>query len=407
MATVKAFIRVSTKKTEFANIRFRLSDGRGKQLFYKSDIKVRPEQWEPKKEMIKPKIVINSQERDHFNNEVAEMKKRILRLYNQEPDKSNLSTEWLDIAIDRDLNPGNYKAVEVGFFDFYQKYIDDSLLSEGRKKHLGTTLNKLKAFDPNTTFEAVDCQYLTDFQKYLLTDCDLSKNTATSEMRRLRAFMNYAVKHGWAKNYPFDNFSIDAETYGDPVFITIEERDKLFGAYIPNASLSRVRDMFVFQCLIGCRVGDLIRLKKSNIVNGCIEYIAGKTKDHKPRIARVPLTEKAKAILSKYDLSNGDLLPYLTDQRYNVYIKDLFRYVGIKRIVTTVDPKTRKSVQKPICDIASSHMARRVFVGNLHRKGVKNEIIASMSGHTENSKAFSRYYSIGVEDQKSAINLIE
>jgi hypothetical protein len=52
-------------------------------------------------------------------------------------------------------------------------------------------------------------------------------------------------------------------------------------------------------------------------------------------------------------------------------------------------------------------MARRVFIGGLYRAGVKNEIIASMSGHVENSKAFSRYYSIEKSDQQSAISLIE
>ncbi len=299
------------------------------------------------------------------------------------------------------------KVEATGFFDRYDQYIKEGLFSPNRKKKLQTTLNKLKKWRPNTQFNTLDVQYLTDFQNHLLNDCDLSRNAAISEIKCLRSFLNYAVKHGWATNYPFDSFSIDAETYGDPVFITIDERDKLFGAYIPNASLSRVRDMFVFQCLIGCRVGDLIKLKKSNIVNGCIEYIAGKTKDHKSRIARVPLTEKAKAILSKYDLPNGDLLPYISDVKYNKYIKDLFRCVEINRIVTTVDPKTRENIQKPICEIASSHMARRVFVGGLYSKGVKNEIIGSMSGHVEGSKAFSRYYNIDIKDQQSAINLID
>jgi hypothetical protein len=52
-------------------------------------------------------------------------------------------------------------------------------------------------------------------------------------------------------------------------------------------------------------------------------------------------------------------------------------------------------------------MARRVFVGSLYKKGVKNEIIASMSGHTRDSKAFGRYHAIDKEDQGNAIKLIE
>ena len=90
-------------------------------------------------------------------------------------------------------------------------------------------------------------------------------------------------------------------------------------------------------------------------------------------------------------------------------MKELFKdkSVEITRIVTIPDPKTRENKQVSIADIATSHMARRVFVGGLHRKGVKNEIIASMSGHTKDSKAFSRYYNINQQDQEQAMKLIE
>lgn len=299
---------------------------------------------------------------------------------------------------------------KTGFFERFEQYKKDAELSHNSKKKHGTTLNKIKAFNPDTTFEKVDVQYLTDFQNFLLTDKaegKLSKNSVISILRSFRTFINYANELDWSNIYPFKKFKLDTESYGEPVFITIEERDKLYDAEIDNECLARVRDMFVFQCFIGCRVSDLVKLKKSNIIDGCIEYIAIKTEGKNAKVARIPLTEKAMKILDKYDFPNGDLLPYITDQRYNEYIKALFRKVKLKRMVTVADPNTRKSVQKPICDIATSHMARRVFIGNLHHKGAKNEIIASMSGHVENSKAFSRYYNINKEDQTEAMKLIE
>jgi site-specific recombinase XerD len=297
----------------------------------------------------------------------------------------------------------------IGIFARFDQYIKDAPLSHGRKKHLKTTYNKAKEFNPNTSFENLTIQYLTEFQNYLLGDCNLSKNTVISELRRFRAFYSYAIKHEWTNQDPFKSFSIGQESFGDPVFISIDERDKLFNAKIENESLARVRDIFVFQCLVGCRVGDLTHLKKSNIIDGCIEYIASKTKDDKTRVARIPLTEKAKAILAKYDLPDGAILPFISDQKYNEGIKKLFKLDSVKltRIVTVADPKTRMNVQKSIADVASSHMARRVFVGGLHRKGIKNETIASMSGHAENSRAFSRYYNIDKEDQKEAMKAIE
>jgi len=305
------------------------------------------------------------------------------------------------------LNKRNKKAESTGLIERFEKYIRDAALSAGRKKHLTTTLNKVKAFSPGITYQKMNIQYLVDFQNYLKQDCKLGKNTVISEMKRLRSFISYSKKMSWTTLDPFENFTIEAESYGDPVFITTQERDLLFNAEISEAYLSRVRDIFVFQCFIGCRIGDLVKLKKSNIIDGCLEYIAGKTKENKPRIARIPLTEKALSILSKYDLPEGDLLPYISSQRYNDYIRKLFKKLELNRMVTIVDPKTRNNVQKPISEIASSHMARRVFIGNLHHRGVKNEVIGSMSGHAENSRAFNRYYAIDVEDQKSAVKLIE
>ena len=44
----------------------------------------------------------------------------------------------------------------------------------------------------------------------------------------------------------------------------------------------------------------------------------------------------------------------------------MLRLAGITRVVTIINPTTRKEEQHPICDVASSHMARRNFIGNLY-----------------------------------------
>ena len=61
---------------------------------------------------------------------------------------------------------------------------------------------------------------------------------------------------------------------------------------------------------------------------------------------------------------------------------------GINRIVTVLDPTTRREVRMPISECASSHMARRTFCGNLYKRVKDPNIVASMSGHKEGSKAF-------------------
>jgi len=62
---------------------------------------------------------------------------------------------------------------------------------------------------------------------------------------------------------------------------------------------------------------------------------------------------------------------------------------GINRVVTVLDPTTRREVRMPISECASIHMARRTFCGNLYKRVKDPNIVASMSGHKEGSKAFA------------------
>jgi len=412
MATVRAIVRAEKKSQ--APIYFRLTDGRGMKIYFKSEMKVDPTIWDEKNQAIKVQKIntLTPEERATFKKDIADLSDTIFKAYNSEQNKEIKTSDWLQDAVNRLIRPEAFIVAEPTlstFFERFEQYMKDAPLSPGRVKHVGTTRNKVQSFRPDTTFESVTSQYLTDFKNYLSGKCGLANNTVVSELRRLRAFFGWANKKDWTTNYPFKSFEIGSESYGDPVYITVEERDRLYYAEIKDKNLAIVRDIFCFQCFIGCRVGDLLRMTKANIIRGNVEYIAGKTKDDKPRVARIPLTEKAKTILNRYNLADNKILPFPNEPDYNEYLKLLFKLDTVKltRMVTVPDPKTRMSVQRSIADLASSHMARRVFIGALHKKGVKNEIIASMSGHVKDSKAFARYYSIDEEDQIKAMKEIE
>lgn len=163
----------------------------------------------------------------------------------------------------------------------------------------------------------------------------------------------------------------------------------------------------MFHCLIGCRVGDLEKMTRASIVDGAVEYIAEKTKNHKPRTIRVPLNDKAKAILAKYADLETRLLPKINQNIYNRQIKKILKLLGIDRMVTVIDNKTREPIQKPICDIATSHTARKTFIGNLYKKVKDPNLVASLSGHTDGSRAFARYREIDNEMKRELVKLID
>ena len=101
------------------------------------------------------------------------------------------------------------------------------------------------------------------------------------------------------------------------------------------------------------------------------------------------------------------ILPFISEQKYNDAIKEVFRMAGINRIVTVLDPTTRREVRMPISECASSHMARRTFCGNLYKRVKDPNIVASMSGHKEGSKAFARYREIDKDIKRDALKVFE
>lgn len=109
MATLKAFIRI-TKQDKEVNIRFRLCDGKDKQLFYSSDITVKPNLWCNKNEQYLTNNVIN--------NMVAETKQLILKTYNENKD---INSKQLKSIINKSLNKKKVKKPYLKYQDFHYK----------------------------------------------------------------------------------------------------------------------------------------------------------------------------------------------------------------------------------------------------------------------------------------------
>ena len=80
---------------------------------------------------------------------------------------------------------------------------------------------------------------------------------------------------------------------------------------------------------------------------------------------------------------------------------------GIDRMVTVLNPLTGEEEKRPIYEVASSHMARRTFIGNLYKKVKDPNLIGSMTGHVEGSRSFARYRDIDDDVKKETVMLLE
>jgi hypothetical protein len=131
-----------------------------------------------------------------------------------------------------------------------------------------------------------------------------------------------------------------------------------------------------------------------------------KTKKCQAKIVRVPLHAKAAQILTRYHFQDSKLLPRMNIVKYNKGIKDLLKHCGINRMVTILDTHGYKTVQKPLYEVATSHTARKTFIGNLYKQVPDPNLIASMSGHVEGSRAFKRYRTIDDDMKRKLVDMI-
>lgn len=441
MASVTAFIRVSKRRIERANVRFRLRDGRHIQLFHASELEVNPSDWDATRQEIKAKVLYDAEKRAAFNKAVAERRNLMLEIYNAASDKEALTSEWLEQEIDRRLHPERYVVEQhrQTFFEAYEEFVEKRKLSEWRVRAIRVVIRALRRYELyarrtvdrrfTLDLDTVTPLVLRDFEEFLRSEhtfCrqypDLyeavsesrtpqprGQNTINGILTKLRTFFIWANDVGKTTNNPFRNYPIEECIYGTPVYITIDERNKIYRTNLSrHPQLAIQRDIFVFQCLIGCRVGDLYKLTRENIIGGAVEYIPRKTKDGHPITVRVPLNAIAREILAKYaDYAGPALFPLIAEQQYNKAIKRIFLAAGLKRRVTTLNPLTREAEQRPIWEVASSHMARRTFVGNLYKRVKDPNLVGALSGHKEGSRAFARYRDIDEEMRTELVKMLE
>ena len=412
----------------------------------KSGIFVDPTYWdEALQSVVMPRVRLVTDEIQKTITELREVDARLreLKLFIEDEFIKDLSApasnpEWLKEVVYVAIS-GEEEGKEVDFFGAWELFISTKIVSDQRRKLYGTVRNILQRFEKVKqrttkgfklnlhTFPPILLsefeKYLYDEDKYVEKYPDIFKgvrlcegrggvkrgaNTVSGRLDIFRTFYKWAVDKELTKHDPFLKFHIKAPVFGTPIYITKEERDALLNKPMSTQSLSQVRDIFVFHCCVGCRVGDLLKFTKDNVIDGAIEYIAGKTADDRPLTVRVPLNSIASAIIDKYkDEKRKALLPFVSHQKYNDYIKRCFEEAGITRLVTVIDTKTCRNKQVRICDYVTTHMARKTFIGNLYAQVQDPNLIGALSGHVEGSKAFARYRHIDEDLKRKTVELLE
>ena len=363
----------------------------------------------------------------------------------QQVGANNVGKGWLAQQIDDFINPHDDEVdsdesepKQLSFFDLFDIFLEKREISQGKKNQYKVFRRILQRYemykqllDPKfkLSLDTLDGNGIEEIGDYIKKEYKLlekfpniieavnesrqpvprGQNTVNGHYKKLKAFVRWAIDKEYTTNNPFRKFKIPKDIYGTPYCLTLEDLSQLEKADLSKRpGLAVQRDIFVFQCCIGCRVSNLKELTMANVINNEIHYIARKTKDGNPKTIKVPINKTAQAIIERhYDLKRKELLPFISDQNYNEAIKEVFKLAGLTRNVVVRNSLTGEPEIRPLNEIASSHLARRTLTNILYKKYKDQSLVSSITGHAPNSSAFARYRDIDEDMRREMVSILD
>lgn len=258
----------------------------------------------------------------------------------------------------------------------------DSTLTSGTIKNFKITESyifkflKKKRKTADIYLKELDYRFLCDFEDFLNSYYPkghpkaMSHNTVMKHIQRLRKMVTLAYNMEWIDKDPFRRWKNTFEKR-EREFLSVNELSNLETYEFPVERLERVRDLFVFSCYTGISYVDIMKLSLDNISIGIdgSNWIVTKRQKTKTPI-KVPLLDPALELIKKYGnhpmtIISGTLLPVITNEKLNVYLKEVAILCGIKKNLTF-------------------HMARHTFATTVTlSNGVPIETVSKLLGHTK------------------------
>lgn len=267
--------------------------------------------------------------------------------------------------------------------------------------------NHLMNFRDGLTFDFFDEKGLNDYVTYLRDVKEMRNSTIGKQLSFLKWFLRWAFKKGLHQNNAYDSYKPKLKsTQKKIIFLTWEELNKLREFEIPAAkqALDRVRDVFLFQCFTGLRYSDVFNLRRSDIKDDHIEVTTVKTSDS----LIIELNKHSKAILDKYkDVAFEDdkVLPVITNQKMNDYLKELAELAGIDEPVRQTYYRGNERIDEvtPKYALLGTHAGRRTFICNALALGIPPQVVMKWTGHSD-YKAMKPYIDIADDIKANAMS---
>ncbi|KAB1157797.1 site-specific integrase [Flavobacterium luteum] len=214
----------------------------------------------------------------------------------------------------------------------------------------------------------IDHAFITDYEFWLRSVRNCANNTAVKYIKNFSKIIKLCLANDWLDKNPFANYKSKVKEV-ERVYLSEEEIQNIINKDFKTERLSLVRDIFLFSCFTGLAYIDVKNLTKSHISIGIDGDMWIFTHRQKTETAsKIPVLPVTQMIIDKYadhPKSNNEdkLLPILTNQKMNAYLKEIAAVCEIEKELTF-------------------HIARHTFATTVTlTNGVPIESVSKMLGH--------------------------
>lgn len=247
----------------------------------------------------------------------------------------------------RDLSPDIFKKEyknpcnAIDFYGWMENEIKEAsgILEPSTISQRRCILRKLKSYKREATFSDINLEFIDGFEKWLKTTKKNKIGTIYKNLRLLSIYVNIAIKKELIHKSPFEHKRLK-KGIPDHIYLDKKELIKLIDLYVNQRmrfNYHKTLHYFLFACMTGLRISDVKRLKKEMIYNDVLIMEPKKTKNTTGRIIKVPLTFFAKRLIKdagQYKIT-GNIFDTYSDQKTNQYLKDIAKYAGIEKSLTS------------------------------------------------------------------------
>lgn len=209
-----------------------------------------------------------------------------------------------------------------------------------------TSTNRLKEYirscyhRDDIMLAELDGQFIRDFDFWLKTEKHCQSNSALKHLKNLKKVVRIALANDWIKKDPFYGIHFKQEEV-NVEFLSREELDILMNKEFAIKRLEQVRDIFVFCCFTALAFVDVQQLSREHLIkdNSGALWIR-KARQKTNQMCNIPVLSIPQRILRKYEdnaecIKKGVLLPVISNQRMNAYLKEIADLCGITKRLTT------------------------------------------------------------------------